>query len=120
MKKRNPKKTENLQASTSPASKARKRAVKPAQQRRYVQVDYPMEGEVIGHRAYTFRVSASPAERVEICIDDQEWLPCRPSVGYWWYDWRHFGTGPHSLRARILSGGKRDLKSKPRQFAVHV
>ena len=54
----------------------------------------------------------------EISIDDEEWLPCRQSVGYWWYDWSHFTVGHHSLQARIPSAGTRELKSKPRQFTV--
>jgi hypothetical protein len=118
MKKRNPKREEIPQAPVTPALKTPRRKVKPAQQKRYVQVDYPMEGEMIASQTYSFRISASPTERVEISIDNQEWLPCRLSVGYWWHEWCHFSAGPHSLRARIPSAGNRDLKSKPRQFTV--
>jgi hypothetical protein len=120
MKKRNPKKEENLKDPIAAAPKPTKRKVKPPKQKRYVQVDYPMEGETIASHTYAFRISASPTERVEISIDDEEWVPCRQSVGYWWYDWFHFSAGPHSLRARIPSGGTRDLKSKRRQFTVRT
>ena len=118
MKKRNPKKTEGLQATISPAPKAPKQKAKSARPRRYVRVDYPMEGENIMSEFYTFRISASPTDRVEISIDHGEWLPCRPSVGYWWFDWSHFSAGPHSLQARIPPEGSRDLKSRPHQFTA--
>jgi hypothetical protein len=112
-------KTEKVpQAPVTPALKPSRRKVKTAQQKRYVRVDYPMEGDVIASETYTFRISASPTERIEISIDNGEWLPCRPSVGYWWYDWLDFSAGPHSLRARIPPAGNRDLKSKPRQFTA--
>jgi len=118
MKKRNPKREEVPQAPVLTAAKPPRRKAKPAKQKRYVRVDYPMEGEMITYRTYTFRLSARPAERVEISIDGEEWLPCRQSVGYWWYDWCHFSAGLHSLQARIASAGNRELKSKPRQFIV--
>ena len=119
MKKRNPKSGEVSQATASSTAKSPRRKAKPNKQKRYVLVDYPMEGEVITGQIYSFRISASPTERVEISIDDQEWLPCRHSVGYWWYDWSGFSAGPHSLLARISSSaGKRNLASKPRQFTV--
>ena len=118
MKKRNPKKEKIPQAPVTPAVKPPRRNVKAAQQKRYVRVDYPTEGETIASETYAFRVSASATERVEISIDNGEWLPCRPSVGYWWYDWSHFNAGPHSLQARIPPAGTRELKSKPRQFTV--
>ena len=118
MKKRNPKREEASQAPVLTTLKSPRRKVTPAKQKRYVQVDYPMEGEMIASHFYSFRISASPTERVEISIDDEEWLPCRQSVGYWWYDWSHLTVGLHSLQARILSAGTRELKSKPRQFTV--
>jgi hypothetical protein len=118
MKKRNPKREEAPQAPVLTPAKPPRRKVTPAKQKRYVQVDYPMEGEMIASHTYTFRISASPTERVEISIDDEEWHPCRQSVGYWWYDWSHFTVGLHSLQARIPSAGTRELKSKPRQFSV--
>jgi len=118
MKKRNPKREEAPQAPFLTSAKPPKRKPKPPKQKRYVQVDYPMEDEMIASHFYSFRISASPTERVEISIDGEEWLPCRQSVGYWWFDWCHFSAGPHSLRARIPSAGTRELKSKPRQFTV--
>lgn len=118
MKKRIPKKEEAPQAPVLTPAKPPRRKVTPAKQKRYVQVDYPMEGEMIASHTYTFRISASPTERVEISIDDEEWHPCRQSVGYWWYDWSHFTVGLHSSQARIPSAGTRELKSKPRQFSV--
>jgi hypothetical protein len=118
MKKRNPKREEARQAPVLTAAKPPRRKLKSIKQKRYVQVDYPMEGEMISYRTYTFRISANPTERVEISIDGEEWLPCRQSVGYWWYDWCHFSAGLHSLQARIPSAGIRELKSKPRQFTV--
>jgi len=119
MKKRNPKSEEVSHAAASSTAKPPRRKAKPNKQKRYVLVDYPMEGDMITSQIYSFRISASPTERVEISIDDREWLPCRHSVGYWWYDWSGFSAGPHSLLARIPSSvGKRNLESKPRQFTV--
>lgn len=118
MKKRNPKREEVPKAPALTPTKSPKRKATPARKKRYIQIDYPMEGEMIAGYTYTFRISASPTEKVEISIDNQEWSPCRLSVGYWWYDWCRFSAGAHFLRARIPSKGKRDLKSKPRQFSV--
>jgi hypothetical protein len=113
----------NEEVSGVPASLAAKRPgpkVKQTKAKRYVRVDHPLEGEIIASQTYSFRISASPTERVEVSIDDRDWLPCRLSVGYWWYDWSDFGAGHHSLLARIPSEGKRHLTSKARQFAVHA
>jgi hypothetical protein len=118
MKKKTPKKEKVSGAPASPAEKPSSPKVKQNKAKRYVRVDYPIEGETITSQTYSFRISASPTERVEVSIDDRGWLPCRLSVGYWWYDWSDFGAGPHSLLARILSEGKRHRTSKPRQFAV--
>jgi hypothetical protein len=118
MKKKSPKTEAVSRAPDSPAAGPPHPKVKQSGQKRYVRIDYPMEGELVTSRTYSFRISASPTDRVEVSIDDQEWLPCRMSVGYWWYDWSVFGQGPHSLLARIPSESRRNLTSKPRQFAV--
>ncbi len=118
MKKRNPKKEKIPQAPVPAVGKPPRRKPKQTNQKRYVLVDYPVDGETITGHTYSFRMSASPTERVEISIDGQEWLLCRQSVGYWWFDWSDFTAGAHSLQARIPSAGNRKLKSKPRQFTV--
>ncbi|HRY29424.1 MAG TPA: hypothetical protein P5079_05225 [Elusimicrobiota bacterium] len=84
-----------------------------------IQIDYPLEGEILTSGCYTFRLGASPTDRVEVSIDGKDWLPCRECVGYWWFDWSGYGSGAHSLEARIPSG-KRYLKSKLRQFTVLI
>jgi hypothetical protein len=118
MKKRIPKGGKVPRSPASPSAKPPSQKVKQIRERRFVRVDYPTEGETITSQTYSFRISASQTDRVEVSIDHREWSPCRPSVGYWWYDWSDFGAGPHSLLARILSEGKRNLKSKPREFTV--
>jgi len=85
----------------------------------YVGVDYPQEGEIVTSDSYVFRVSTSATDRVQISLDGKEWKPCRESVGFWWYDWSGYGSGAHTLLARIAVG-KRLMKSRPRSFTVLI
>ena len=88
--------------------------------KRTVVIDYPQEGEIVTSFAYTIRIGAMPTDRVEISIDDKEWKPCRPNVGYWWYDWSGYNAGPHVLRARIPGAGGQAVRSKPRRFTALI
>lgn len=75
----------------------------------YVMIDYPKNGENIKTGHYSFRIGSSPCERVEICLNKKDWLPCRYSVGYWWFDWANFMPGIYKIKARSFDG-----KGKPK------
>jgi hypothetical protein len=83
----------------------------------FVAVDYPQEGEIITAAQYTLRLTSSAVDGVEVSIDGKAPQPCRESVGYWWFDWSGYGSGPHTVVARI-NAGKRVLKSQVRSFTV--
>jgi hypothetical protein len=69
----------------------------------YIVIDYPNEGEIISGLHYALRVGASSDGYAEISFNDGEWLPCRFSGGYWWFDWTDFTPGHHCLSARLIS-----------------
>ncbi|MFI5361931.1 MAG: hypothetical protein ACHQ49_08185 [Elusimicrobiota bacterium] len=69
-------------------------------------VDHPKKRERIFHPEYTFRVETPSPEPVEVSIDGEDWKACRPSVGYWWYDWSDYGTGLHQAVFRLRPRGR--------------
>lgn len=82
-------------------------------------VDYPREGENISSHHYTFRIGIPvEAERVEISINGSPWQPCRPAVGYWWYDWSGYEPGSHQAAIRALTPDGREEVSEARSFSV--
>ncbi|MBL8023517.1 MAG: hypothetical protein JNK54_04440 [Elusimicrobia bacterium] len=85
----------------------------------YIGIDFPQVGEILTSPHYALRVSTSATDGVEVSVDGKEWQPCRECVGFWWYDWSGYGSGVHTVVARITVG-KRTLKSKPRSFTVIV
>lgn len=84
-----------------------------------VKVEYPREGEVIAPPHYTVRISA-PVElqRVEMSVNGSEWIPCRESVGLWWFDWSGFEPGVHRLSARVVDGDGETVELIERQVVV--
>lgn len=75
---------------------------KPAPARERGAIDYPFEGELVSGKEYTVRVSApKDADRVELCLNNGPWRPCRSAAGYWWLDCREFPRGDCQARARI-------------------
>jgi transaldolase/glucose-6-phosphate isomerase len=84
----------------------------------YVMVDHPKNLETITSRHYAIRISASDAAGLDISIDDAPWQDCRPSVGYWWYDWTNFTPGTHQLVARMRTNNGEYLISKRRRCKV--
>jgi hypothetical protein len=72
----------------------------------YISIDFPREGETIKTTTYGIRVSASAGYKPEIAIDGYDWKPCRPAVGFWWFDWANYPMGPHTIEARMLDGQK--------------
>ncbi|MHB2026644.1 MAG: hypothetical protein ACYCPQ_08425 [Elusimicrobiota bacterium] len=92
---------------------------KVARGRSVVRVEYPGDGDVIAGSSYTFNITAMPeAEGVEISIDRGIWMPCRPALGRWWYDWSGFKKGDHELTARIRINGGALVNSVSRRFSV--
>lgn len=68
----------------------------------YVTIDYPLADETIRQCHYVFRIGASSNGHVELCLNNGEWMPCRHSVGYWWYDW-NATSGNYTAMARITT-----------------
>ena len=95
-----------------PAAKQKKAAApKTAVDRlNYVVVDHPQEGEIISGLHYAIRIGSSDNGSVEICFDNGEWQSCRPSAGYWWFDWGYFTPGVHTIVARLRNAGGQTLK----------
>ncbi|MDE2039250.1 MAG: hypothetical protein KGO96_06655 [Elusimicrobia bacterium] len=78
-------------------------------------IDYPKAGESVAAPGYTLRLAAAEAATaVEVSIDGGSWLPCRLSVGYWWYDWSGYAAGPHLLEARLRAADGRWIVAKRR------
>ncbi len=52
-----------------------------------INIDYPKDKEIISHREhYAIRVGTPSLGNVEVSIDGGKFIPCRYSIGYWWYD----------------------------------
>ena len=83
-----------------------------------VVIDYPREGERMAKGHYAVRISANGHDQVEISINDGEWTSCRPSVGYFWFDWWPNTEGLHELIVRARSGQGRWKKSPSRNCIV--
>lgn len=82
-------------------------------------LDYPRPNEPITGEEYSFRVRTRAAGAPEISIDDGPWKPCRPAVGYWWFDWRRGTLGAHKAVVRLPTEGGA-LVSRPRRFRVEL
>ena len=102
-------------------SKSAVKVVKPEpkQQTTYVTIDHPVNDEIVSGMHYAIRMGSSSNGTVELEINKSGWLPCRPSAGYWWYDWSHFTPGKYRLTACLKdSSGKIILKSDTCQVKV--
>jgi hypothetical protein len=89
------------------------------QSRPAVLVEFPLEGEIISGRSYTFHIAAaSGSQGVEVSVDKGEWLPCRAALGLWWCDWTGFDDGEHEVSARTHMGEGISVNSAPRRFSV--
>jgi hypothetical protein len=72
--------------------------------------DFPQEGEPISSREYTLRLtSGEGVPSVEVSVDGGPWMPSRPAVGHWWFDWSGFAPGDHELRGRAVGADGREL-----------
>ena len=82
-------------------------------------LDHPQQGENITAPHYTFRVGTlGDITRVEISINEGPWLPCRNSVGYWWYDWSGYAGGRHQAAVRAQTKDNQEFTSEPCKFQV--
>lgn len=77
-----------------------------AKETEFVAIDYPADREIIMQGSYSVRVRSSESYIPEVSIDGGSWKQCRPSVGFWWYDWDGFSVGTHMIEARIRKGRK--------------
>ncbi|MBI4386558.1 MAG: hypothetical protein HY551_04190 [Elusimicrobia bacterium] len=84
-----------------------------------VGVDYPREGENITGSHYAFRISVGlPVTEVEISLNRGDWKPCRPALGFWWYDWTGFGAGDYELQVRACDAQGASKIPVARRFRV--
>ena len=86
-----------------------------------VTIDFPEKDEVITSRHYTFRISAGiPAAEVDVSIDGSNWMPCRESLGHWWFDWESYKTKSYALHARLHAKDGSKQVSSLRRFIVKL
>lgn len=81
-------------------------------------LDFPRRHEKVSSTSYAFRVGSNVDGPVEISIDDGPWQQCRPSVGYWWYDWHTDTQGKHNAVARVTQGCGTVTRTTMRPFSV--
>jgi len=53
-------------------------------------------------------------QALDICIDKGPWISCRPTSGYWWYDWSGIAPGKHTLVARMRTPDGRRYRTPVR------
>ena len=84
-----------------------------------VHVKYPRAGETVSRPSYAVQVEASADPvRVELRINDSDWIGCREALGLYWYDWAGFEPGNHRLIARVLTQDGDMLESVEREIIV--
>jgi len=76
----------------------------------YVVIDHPSNGETVSGLHYAMRIGASGDGFVEISFNGGEWLPCRHSAGFWWFDWGYFTPGAYTIVARLRTQEGRTVK----------
>lgn len=87
--------------------------------RTQLSVDFPRQYQTIVGSEYTFRISAPEnARSVEIAVDQGDWRPCRPAVGYWWFDWTGYDDGEHEAVARLVTAEGCTISAEPHEFVV--
>ena len=83
-----------------------------------VYIDHPGEGEKVLTGHYAVRIGVDRSNCAELSINGGDWVPCRKSVGYFWYDWWPNKSGSYRLvvRAKLQDGST--IKSPVRTFTV--
>ncbi|MFA5976243.1 MAG: hypothetical protein WC859_08800 [Elusimicrobiota bacterium] len=80
----------------------------------YIWIDHPQQKEMLSGPTYVIRLGVGGAETVELSIDKGNWLPCRLTSGYWWFDWHAITPGKHTLVARMRTPEGTWYKTPPR------
>lgn len=84
-------------------------------------IDYPREREALISDSYCFRIGVGPALKdVEVSIGGGEWHRCRPSEGYWWFDWHSYLPGSKYVIARATTPSGDKIVTLPRRFSVEL
>ena len=78
-----------------------KRPPKTRKEQALLSIDFPAEGEDVMPGHYAVRLTSTAAGDVDLKIGESDWLPCRPALGYFWFDWYPFKAGEHRLTARL-------------------
>ena len=82
-------------------------------------VNFPRQNEVVSSSQYTVRVLAPDGvKRVGISIDQGGWKSCRPSVGFWWYDWSGYDDGEHEIIVSMVTPEGKRITCEPHEFFV--
>lgn len=86
-----------------------------------IKVGFPRDGEIIDNATYTLQIlTREEASSVDVCFNQGEWLPCRESLGLWWFDWSGYESGEHEVMARMRKTDGTLLISDPRIFWVKL
>ncbi|MFI5360434.1 MAG: hypothetical protein ACHQ49_00570 [Elusimicrobiota bacterium] len=84
-----------------------------------VRLNYPRPGEKVSRPSYSVQIETPPEPvRVELRINDSDWIPCREAVGLWWYDWAGYEPGGHRLTARVVTQDGEISESIEREIIV--
>ncbi|HBL15717.1 MAG TPA: hypothetical protein DD417_02850 [Elusimicrobia bacterium] len=81
-------------------------------------LEYPESNEKVNLGWYTFRIASNVTGPVEVSIDDGPWMPCRESVGLWWFDYCCELPGKHKVVARVTNELGMVSKTAARSFSV--
>ena len=79
-----------------------------------VLIDYPREGENVLPGHYAVRIAGNQSAPVEVSVNGGEWVGCRASGGYYWFDWWPSQEGKNGLVARARKTGGGYVKTKKR------
>jgi hypothetical protein len=80
----------------------------------FIWIDFPQQNERLFVPEYVIRLGAGGADAVELSLDKGDWLPCRLTSGYWWFDWANIAPGKHTLVARMRTIDGRWFRTPPR------
>ena len=94
----------------------KKAAAPKARRKGVVHVKFPRAGETVARPSYSVQIETAPEPvRVELRINDADWIPCREALGLFWYDWSDFEPGAHRLIARVMTQEGEVLESIERE-----
>jgi hypothetical protein len=104
-------------AGKKPAKTAARKKAAP-KSKKVLCIDYPAHNTTVSRGYYSLRLGTPhEAQWVKISLNGGPWLDCRPSAGYWWYDWQNFATGSFVAEALAFIEGE-EVRSPKRRFKV--